>query len=496
MIEVLFAVWLAIVGVLLLAPTSRHIPPWGAAFLAPIIATALFILVGLGLASVSLFSVALCVVVVSIAAMAMTVLALSRRDVTLGWLARAIGGATSVAMTVAIVAWRIPMARFTTDSYHYLMSAVALVRSGTLEGVSDSLLLKRQLATPLLHTLGVESGRGYVSFWTPLLGVSTFGSMTWLALDGLRVLAVPRRWQWAIVAPALAFVLTANRVVFHFFYINGHMLFASLLLAGVGLGWLAVRAGSRILLLPASVMFGALVPLRAESTIVVGAFLVAFLSSQEIPARWRWALLAPTVAASLLWNGWVLPQLLSSTSLDTLKSPLSGIAVAAGLVVLVTMSSIRSLRWAVRSAPWIAIGTLVILLGTLVWRDPQIMVDTMVGMSSAMTVTGFWGTFWMIVPPLFFAAIIVGFPRDRYMLVGLLAFVLIIPVLAYLRGAAFHDGTGDSANRMLMHVVPLLMLVVMLAAGTAAGSTASGDGDASQSLEQSRGTTGDVLDSA
>jgi hypothetical protein len=53
------------------------------------------------------------------------------------------------------------------------------------------------------------------------------------------------------------------------------------------------------------------------------------------------------------------------------------------------------------------------------------------------------------------------------MFFGLFAFALIIPLLAYLRGSPFHEGPGDSANRMLMHIVPLLVLVVVLAAGRA-----------------------------
>jgi hypothetical protein len=69
------------------------------------------------------------------------------------------------------------MVCFTSDSYHYLMSALAQTRSRRLEGVVDAYLLKRQLATPLMHTLGTLTGRGYVSFWTPILGVATFGTL-------------------------------------------------------------------------------------------------------------------------------------------------------------------------------------------------------------------------------------------------------------------------------------------------------------------------------
>jgi hypothetical protein len=477
MTEAIFAAWLVTVGVLLLAPTSRRIPWWGAAFLAPIAATALYILIALLLIAVSFFSVIVAVILATAAAVGVSIFALSRKVVTLGWLGQAVGGAIVIAITVTVVASQVPLVRLTTDSYHYLMSAVALVRSGTLEGVSDSFLLKRQLAVPLLHTLGVETGLGYVSFWTPLLGVSVFGTMTWLALDGLRHQLVPRKWQWMIVLPTLAFALTTNRVIYHFFYINGHMLFAGLLLGAVGLGWLAVRTNGWTLLLPASVMFAALIPLRAESAIVVGGFLVVFVSSGEIPIRWRWTLLGPTVAAVVLWDGWVMPRLLSSVSVDLMKSPLAELVVVAGLVVLLALSSTGRFDRFVRLAPWIALGGLAVILGALVIQNPTILGDTVVAMSTATIATGYWGTLWMILPLMFLGAIAIGFSRDRFMIIGLLAFILIIPLLAYLRGGAFHFRTTDSANRMLMHVVPLVILVIILAAGTVAASLSTDDED-------------------
>jgi hypothetical protein len=359
------------------------------------------------------------------------------------------------------------MARFTSDSYHYMMSALALVKTGTLEGVVDALLQKRQLAAPLLHTPGVITGQGYTSFWTPLLGVSAFGTLAWLGETGLRLAAVPRKWSWAIIVPAMAFALTTNRVLFHFFYINGHMLFAGLLLAGVGLAWLATRTTSWILLVPASMMFAAIIPVRAEAAIVVGAFMIPFLSSSLIPLRWRWALLGPTVVVTLLWDVLVLPSLLSDTTWALLKSPIGEVVVIVGLVMLMAVASTRKLDRLVHATPWIALGLMALALGGLIMRKPQIMIDTIDGMTTAMTFTGFWSTFWMVVPFLVFGAAIVGFRGDRYILFGLFAFPLIIPILAYLRGSRFHEGPGDSANRMLMHIVPLLVLAIILGTGTA-----------------------------
>ena len=474
MVEMLFSAWLAGMGALILVPTSRYLPAWGGVFLGPIVATAVFVLAGLMLSAIGVFSIMLAAGLSSALGVLALVGAMARFRVDVRWVLQVLGGSVLIASVVAAVTWRFPMVRFSTDSFHYLMSAAALAESGTLEGVADIFLLKRQLSTPLLHTLGVETGRGYVSFWTPLLAVSTFGSMAWFALDGLRSLGVSTRLRWAIVVPTVTFALTTNRVLFHVFYVNGHMLFASLLLGAVGLGWLAVRNRSWALLLPSSVMFAAVVPLRAESMLVVGVFLVAFLSATVVPLRWRWALLGPSLVAVVVWDGWMLPRLLEDPSFGSMMTPMSEIVVALTLVGLLVLSGIDSSGRVERYAPRFMIGLLVVVLAGFILTDPSLIVETIKGTAVAMTATGYWSAFWIISIPLFIVAAVIGFSQDRFIVPGIVAFAVLLPILAYLRGSAFGDHVGDSANRMIMHVAPLVLLSITMAAGSAARTSTSG----------------------
>jgi hypothetical protein len=168
-----------------------------------------------------------------------------------------------------------------------------------------------------------------------------------------------------------------------------------------------------------------------------------------------------------VWDGFVLPRLLSDTTLELVKSPLGEVVVIAGLIAFLAVASTGSIPRVVHAAPWITVGLLAAVLGALVLWRPQIAVDTFVGISTAMATTGLWSTFWIVMPLLTIGAIVVGFPGDRYLLPGLLAFPMIIGILAYLRGSPFHEGPGDSANRMVMHVVPLTAFAIILSVGTA-----------------------------
>jgi hypothetical protein len=168
-----------------------------------------------------------------------------------------------------------------------------------------------------------------------------------------------------------------------------------------------------------------------------------------------------------VWDGFVLPRLLSDTTLELVKSPVGEVVIILGLIVLQVFAGSGRVPKVIHAASWIAIGILAAVLGALVLWRPQNAIDTFVGMSTAMSTTGLWSTFWMVMPVLMAAAVMVGFEKDRCLLPGLLAFPMIIVILAYLRGSPFHEGPGDSANRMVMHIVPLMTLAIVLSVGRA-----------------------------
>lgn len=493
MMESLLLAWLSAVGVVLLLSVSRSVSPWGAAVMSPILGTALFTLTGLLLASVKAYSVTRNVLLVGLVAVVTVAATFRKVDARPRWFATAFGASLALVATVAVLALSFPAARVSTDSYHYLISAAALVRTGALEGVSDFYVVTRLLATPLIHTVSV-TGRGYAAVWTPLLAISMFLTLGWLAVTGLRMIGVARKWQWLILVATFAFTLTTNRILFQISYINGHMLFAGLLLIGVGMGWLAVCQKQWNLLLPVSLVFAALVTVRAESVIVVVLFLVPFLAFGAIPFMWRWVILLPTVAATLVWDAWMLPNEVSVPSLDLLKGPLANVGLVIGMTVLVGLSGIRVLERYVRWVPWIMVPAVGVILVGLAWLEPVILVDSLVAMASGIVLEWYWGTFWILVPPLFVGALVVGFRDDRYFGFGLAGFILALPSFAYLRDIAFVATRGDSANRMLMHVAPLFLLMIVLAAGSATASMASSDGGSSRLSTPTGGSLGGDVD--
>ena len=180
------------------------------------------------------------------------------------------GLALSMAAAIAAVTQVVHLTAFSHDSIQYLTTASVLERLGSLDPVPSIELLKRQLAAPLLHTVGTVTGLGYVAFWTPLIGVATVGVTAWFANALLVAVNTPKRYRVALVVGGLAFLLTASQFLKSVFLVNGHMLFAGLVIAGIGLTWLGVTSNRTSAFAIAGVALAVLVTLRPDGVIVVG----------------------------------------------------------------------------------------------------------------------------------------------------------------------------------------------------------------------------------
>ena len=78
---------------------------------------------------------------------------------------------------------------------------------------------------------------------------------------------------------------------------------------------------------------------------------------------------------------------------------------------------------------------------------------------------GWWGAAWLILLVLFmFAFLQPGFPYERLFSFGIPAFFMLLLALAFMR-FPFHLGWGDSANRMITHIMPVIFFYFLLKYG-------------------------------
>ena len=58
-------------------------------------------------------------------------------------------------------------------------------------------------------------------------------------------------------------------------------------------------------------------------------------------------------------------------------------------------------------------------------------------------------------------------PHQRLWVYAIPTFVVTLIALAYVREGAYRFGPGDSANRMLIHIAPLVVVAILAAVGKA-----------------------------
>ncbi len=474
MTHLLIALWLTAIGVVAAAPASRWLTPWGIAALAPALGTAIYIVVGAFLAATGLFSVISTLMIATIASLIPLIAAgtNTRARIRARTVLRGAGLALGLTTVVAIVALNVHTTRLTNDSYRYLMWASSLDQTGGLEAVDSLGLVKQQLAAPLIQATGWFAGDGYSPVHSPLFGAATLATIGWLATRIMGRDRVPVRWQVVLLASAGLLLLTTNRFVFHLTYINGHMLVAMLLLVAVGVTWLSVIEDEHRFLYLAGIAFAAAAIARAELLIVIALFLVPILAHRDLSRRDRLVITMPAAIVAVAWFGLVLPPHASELKFGT--TPTYGnAALALLLVVFASIATVVRLRRLVELAPWLMLGGTLVLLAYYVNSDPELMRLSMSSLGANAAYVGAWGFFWYVVSPLVAATMVWGrVEADRLLNFGIVGFFVTLPLMAYLREGAYRVGSGDSGNRMLMHIVPLLVVYLVVAAGRAAADVA------------------------
>lgn len=385
-------------------------------------------------------------------------------------------GLAAVTFVASLGAQALDATNITVDSVRYLLIGDALARVGGVDAVSRGELLTRGVVVPLMHAPSGLVGRQHLASLTPLLGLTGIATLLVLLSQTLSGFSTPRRWRGWLLASLVILILGSNRAVYHAFYVNAHMLFAVGLILLVFGYWMAASTGSVQWVLPSLPGVALLVAIRPEGALVLAPFLIVAMAYPELPAKARWLPAIPFALAAVGWFGLIVAQ--TRQTAWSLAEPEVGL-VAVGIVVgvLAVLVAIWPNIWVIRVAPYAAVvGPLAALLG-LAARDttvPSIARRTFVATASNLASEGHWAFTWWVLPLAAVAAwAVLRFPHQRLWTAPLAAFTAIFFLLPFLREGGYRIGTGDSGNRILMHILPVVLGYVILAAGWGAARGAT-----------------------
>lgn len=477
MIEIGLALWIVAIGAL----ATIHLAAVGMPYLyAAVIVPAgyaIYVIASLVLTAAERFSAIGALTLASVAAGTAGAWAILRKRSELPWrrIGFETGGVLVVAVMVAALAQVIHLTRLTPDSMTYLISAGALERTGGLAALDGSAVLKRLLVVPVLEAPGALTGRGYVASLMPLFGVAAAGLTGRLAHAAIGMAGVSRRVGPWLLGTAGLFLFTTNRFVFNFGYIHTHMVFAVFLLLGVGLAWLALQLERWEPLSAAALGFAALPMIRAEAFIIVAIFLVPILTERALPAQRRWVLAGAVAATTVLWFGIAVPPRVDTADLALTGPVVSNVIGAAGLLGLVAATQVGRLQKIVRFAPAVVAAGLAGFVALRALRFPELLQTSVAALAANLAILGGWGTFWFVSVVLFVLGVTtVRIPGQRLLTYPIASYPIAVLAFVFLRDGGYREGTGDSGNRMMMHIA-LIVVVYLVAAAAAAAAEAEAE---------------------
>jgi hypothetical protein len=359
---------------------------------------------------------------------------------------------------------------FHSDTFTYLLAARMLADGTYASDISRYLVTNRTLGVPLLHAPASLAGDYYLRSIAPLLAVATVAALVWLFQRGVaRVPTLAAAPRTALAVAGVALLVTNNRVVFNAFYLNGHLLHAALALLVVGTGWLLVTGAPvprRVLTTLQLLAIPGLIVTRPEGLLVlVLALLPTWFS--DVPPRHRSATLAVAGVFGAGWYGFQIWVYLDRGG----DLPVSLLGPAA-LALLLIPASLVPRRWSPSTrqavaALWAVEALLWLALLVAAVREPRTLVASVYHTGrNLLAGEGRWGLSLALLAIMAFAALVLYRPPYQIFLrFPLTTFVPLALLLAYLRGGPYRSGYADSLNRMWMHVVPLVVLYVIVAAG-------------------------------
>ena len=371
----------------------------------------------------------------------------------------------------AAVLHAVDRVNFHVDSHEYLAIGSMLVADTFRDGVSMFQIEKRMLVVPLQHAPANLSGDYFLVSLNPLLGIATVFLLAWLCETGLRLRSVDRRTSAFVAVTAALLLLTINRFVHNIFYINSHLLVATLLLVLGGTSWVisSRSADDRFIgLLPIQlVAIPVLVIARPEAALLAALVIAPTVLSRQRPVGHRIALVTVLGGSVVAWQLFLIA--LAQTR-GIVTTPMLGM-LAFGAFLL---AAAPLLLWrALEARPIVALSVIegllwVALFGAAV-RDPDVLVNSVRATAqNTLGGTGGWGYSLAVLAVLGVMALAVTRAADRLALrYPLTTFVPLVFLLAYLREGAYRAHAADSLNRMLIHIVPIAILFL---ASTAAAT--------------------------
>ena len=349
----------------------------------------------------------------------------------------------------------------TNDSLYLILYGQDLIQSGFSEWYLAS-PASMGIYIGLIHAMGMLFGLDYVWFIQPVLSAILIAAMVYFGNKSV-IRYLHKKWlSLVLVVGATLLFVTANLTYGMLVYNHTNLssgLFLFLIVVSLYFaieedneGWLVLSGLSLI-------SFGLM---RIENPLIALIVIFLYLSSGKLSLRQSIFTFIPYLLIQGIWYFSVYLMDIETflSSMGDGQILLISIACFA-MIFVILFSRWRILKWILDWA-----GKLLPFIFLAVWSvlgalNPSTFLTNLQAIMSNFFVSGNWGFFWIINIPLLFISLFSDhFPQKRLLLRILISFFAVIEILGFFR-VPYHNQWYDSANRMMIHIAPLVTFFIV-----------------------------------
>jgi hypothetical protein len=348
------------------------------------------------------------------------------------------------------------------DSHRILSLAIMIANDGGLQSGTLVKLGPWGVFQVVAHSMMGITRRDFLYSLPLVLGLSfipIFALTLWHALDSLGAAVRRRSWLVGLVTAAL---FTVGSLDFHLFYIHTNLGAAIYLFLFVVMFWIAEIDRDASWLPVAFLSLVAFALHRTETPIVALVFLALTVTQSELPRRPITVGVGFFAATITIWYETMATRLDPGGDFLTPARchMISALVVAFCLWWLA--SSTRIVRGVNRRMPVFVAAAFALVLGAAFVIKPHHMIDSARVWALNLTTLPLWGQTWFVIAALSVIGLGAAPPRFRTpFIVGLPTYFAFILFLVYFR-APYREGRGDSANRMTIQMLALIMFYLAI----------------------------------
>lgn len=353
---------------------------------------------------------------------------------------------------------------FSAASYDSI-AQIMLGRTIGYEGLTEftkSFLASWGVFVPLMHSASVFWEEGY---WCTLHPAFFFSFvMTFCYLCYRSILMQIHNTYVALVLSLLATILFISTyfIVFQIFYIHNNFIAAAYLFIAVITFWLALcEERNEWFWVAITAMLGFSVT-RTESPLFALIFLSIIISSRNISYRNRVAFIVPFLVVLVVWYAKLLRMIGSGTDILDPEKIVAIIVLLITFGLLTVFSFVRWIeRYIVAKLHVIMIVVFLVILAITVIHNPVHMLKSLSSIVLLMLIGGRWGATWfLLIGLLIFAFKQSHFKHEKIFSVGIISYFILLLALSSMR-SPYRIHWGESANRMLTHILPIILFYIM-----------------------------------